>query len=57
MKLVAILALIAASFLTVLPASAASQSCATSGHDKPNHMSGLSSTSQGGRTTCSDDNS
>jgi hypothetical protein len=52
MKLLAILALIATSLLPVLPAAA---SCATTGHDKPNHHSGLSSTSQGGQTTCSID--
>jgi hypothetical protein len=51
MKLLAILALIATSLLPVLPAAAAT-SCTTSGHDKPNHNSGLSSTSQGGQVTC-----
>ena len=52
MKLVAILALIATSLLPVLPAAAVTSSCTTTGHDKPNHNSGLSSTTQGGQTTC-----
>ena len=43
MKLLAILALIAASFLPVLPASAA-----TCSSDEINHQSSLSSTSEGG---------
>jgi hypothetical protein len=53
MKLVIILALIASSFLPILPASADGW-CITSGSDNPNHQSSLSSTTEGGNTTCSE---
>jgi hypothetical protein len=45
MKLLAILAIIAASFIPVLPAAAATGTC---GSDEINNQSSLSSTSEGG---------
>ena len=46
MKILAILALIATSFLPVLPASAANPTCSS---DEINNQSSLSSTSEGGQ--------
>jgi len=52
LKILAILALTAASFLPTLPASAGAP-CSISGNDNPNHQSSLSSTTAGGNRTCS----
>jgi hypothetical protein len=50
MKVLLILALIASSFMPILPASAF-QCSITTGSDDPNHQSSLSSTTEGGNTT------
>ena len=55
MRILTVLSLIAFCFMPVISANAGEGRCChpvTTGHDVPNHLSSLSSTSEGGNVSC-----